>query len=63
MTRTFPVYLTYFTYARSIDGDLKAFGDIYDRDKPVLDSFTQPRELKTTQRKSDEEVIQLDNPL
>ncbi|MCJ2187034.1 L,D-transpeptidase family protein [Novosphingobium beihaiensis] len=63
MTRTFPVYLTYFTYARSIDGDLKAFDDIYGRDKPVLASFTQPRELKTTQRKSDEEVIKLDNPL
>lgn len=63
MTRTFPVYLTYFTYARSIDGDLKAFGDIYGRDEPVLASFTQPRERKTTQRMSDEEVIQLDNPL
>lgn len=63
MTRTFPVYLTYFTYARSIDGELKPFADLYERDKPVLDSFAQPRELKTTQRKSDEEVIQLDNPL
>ncbi|MCJ2180630.1 L,D-transpeptidase family protein [Novosphingobium album (ex Hu et al. 2023)] len=63
MTRTFPVYLTYFTYARSIDGELQPFNDIYGRDKPVLDSFASPRELKTTQRKSDEEVIQLDNPL
>ncbi|MEJ2458445.1 MAG: L,D-transpeptidase family protein [Novosphingobium sp.] len=63
MTRTFPVYLAYFTYARSIDGELKAFDDLYGRDKPVLDSFTQPRQLKTMQRKSDEEVIKLDNPL
>jgi murein L,D-transpeptidase YcbB/YkuD len=63
MTRTFPVYLTYFTLARSIDGQLQQFNDIYGRDKPVLDSFHQPRELKTTQRSSDEEIIQLDNPL
>jgi Uncharacterized protein conserved in bacteria len=63
MTRTFPVYLTYFTYARSIDGELKSFNDLYGRDKPVLDSFKAPRQLKTTQRTSDEEVIQLDNPL
>jgi len=63
MTRTFPVYLTYFTYARSIDGQLQAFADIYGRDKPVLESFQQPREMKTTQRKSEEEVIKLDNPL
>lgn len=63
MTRTFPVYITYFTYARSIDGELESFADIYGRDKPVLDSFAQPRQLKTTQRKSDEAIIKLDNPL
>lgn len=63
MTRTFPVYITYFTYARSIDGELKPFADLYGRDKPVLDSFAQPRQLKTTQRKSDEAIIKLDNPL
>lgn len=63
MTRTFPVYLTYFTFARSIDGTLKSFGDIYERDAPVLASFKAPRQLKTTQRASDEAIIQLDNPL
>lgn len=63
MERTFPVYLAYFTVARDIDGNLKTFNDIYGRDKPVLDSFAKPRQLKTTQRKSDEEVIKLDNPL
>ncbi|MFC0684544.1 L,D-transpeptidase family protein [Novosphingobium clariflavum] len=63
MTRTFPVYLTYFTFARAIDGELKAFNDLYARDKPVLDSFVAPRQLKTTQRASEEEVIKLDNPL
>jgi murein L,D-transpeptidase YcbB/YkuD len=63
MTRTFPVYLTYFTFARSIDGELKPFADIYERDTPVLASFKGPRELKTTQRASEEAIIQLDNPL
>lgn len=63
MTRTFPVYITYFTFARSIDGTLQAFNDIYGRDAPVLASFKSPRQLKTTQRASDEAVIQLDNPL
>ncbi len=63
MNRTFPAYITYFTFARSIDGDLRKFGDIYGRDKPVLDSFQVQRQPKTSQRKSDEEIIQLDNPL
>lgn len=63
MTRTFPVYLTYFTFARSIDGTLKAFNDIYERDAPVLASFKAARQLKTTQRTSDEAIIELDNPL
>jgi L,D-transpeptidase YcbB len=63
MTRTFPVYITYFTMARTIDGELKKFNDIYGRDKPVLASFAAPREAKTTQRASDEAIIKLDNPL
>lgn len=63
MTRSFPVYITYFTFAQSIDGQLKPFADIYGRDKPVLDSFAQPRQLKTTQRTSNEAIIKLDNPL
>jgi len=63
MTRTFPVYITYFTMARSIDGTLKKFGDIYGRDAAVLASMAAPRQEKTTQRASDEPIIQLDNPL
>lgn len=63
MTRTFPVYITYFTFGRDIDGTLRAFNDIYGRDKPVLDSFASPRQAKTTQRISNEAVIKLDNPL
>jgi murein L,D-transpeptidase YcbB/YkuD len=63
MTRTFPVYITYFTMAQDISGTLQKFGDIYGRDTPVLASFGKPRMPKTTQRISDEPVVQLDNPL
>ena len=63
MTKTFPVYLTYFTVARDVNGMLRSFADIYGRDAPVLASFAQPRQEHTTQRKSTEEVIKLDNPL
>lgn len=63
MTKTFPVYLTYFTVARDVNGMLRSFPDIYNRDAPVLASFAQPRQQHTTQRKSNEEVIKLDNPL
>ena len=63
MTRTFPVYITYFTIARDIGGELKTFGDIYGRDGPVLASFKAPREEKTDQRISADPVIKLDNPL
>ncbi len=63
MTKTFPVYLTYFTVARDVTGTLRSFADIYGRDAPVIASFAQPRQLHTTQRKSTEAVIKLDNPL
>ena len=63
MTKTFPIYITYFTMGRNIDGAVSTFADIYGRDAPVIASFNKPRQLKTTQRKSDEEIIKLDNPL
>ena len=63
MTKTFPVYITYFTMAQDITGKLAAFNDIYGRDAPVLASFDAPRQLKTGQRKSTEAIIKLDNPL
>ncbi|MDE2404684.1 MAG: L,D-transpeptidase family protein [Sphingomonadales bacterium] len=63
MTKTFPVYINYTTYGRDTTGQLTAFDDIYGRDAPVLASFAQPRQLKTTQRTSNEAIIKLDNPL
>lgn len=63
MTKTFPVYLTYFTMGQDIAGKLRSFNDIYGRDAPVLESFRQARQVKTAQRTSNEEIIKLDNPL
>jgi murein L,D-transpeptidase YcbB/YkuD len=63
MTKTFPVYITYFTVGQDITGKLTSFTDIYGRDPPVLASFARPRQLKTGQRTSNEAIIKLDNPL
>jgi murein L,D-transpeptidase YcbB/YkuD len=63
MAKPFPVYITYFTVARDVNGLMRSFPDIYGRDPAVLASFAQPRQLHTSQRKSSETVIKLDNPL
>ena len=63
MTKTFPVYITYFTMGQDITGRLTSFADIYQRDAPVLASFAAARQPKTGQRKSEEAIIKLDNPL
>jgi murein L,D-transpeptidase YcbB/YkuD len=63
MAKPFPVYIVYFTVARDANGLMRSFPDIYGRDPAVLASFAQPRQLHTTQRKSNEAVIKLDNPL
>ena len=63
MTKPWPVYITYFTVAHDVNGLLRSFPDLYDRDAPVIASMAQPRALHTTQRKSNEAVIKLDNPL
>jgi len=63
MTKPFPVYITYFTVARDVNGTMRNFTDLYSRDAPVIASFAQPRQLHTTQRKSNEAVTKLDNPL
>ena len=63
MEKPFPVYVGYFTVARDVNGLMRSFADLYGRDAPVIASFAQPRQLHTTQRKSNEAVIKLDNPL
>ena len=63
MTKTFPVYITYFTMATDITGKFGQFKDIYGRDTAVLASFAAPRKAWDGKRKSSEAVIKLDNPL
>ena len=63
MIKPFPVYVTYFTVARDVNGLMRSFPDLYGRDPAVIASFAQPRQLHTTQRKSNEAIIKLDNPL
>ncbi len=63
MTKTFPVYITYFTMASDITGKMGKFADLYSRDAPVFASFAAPRKAWDGQRKSTETVIKLDNPL
>ena len=62
MVRPFPVYITYFTMARDVNGTLRSFSDIYGRDKAVLASFAKPRQMHTGQRTSNEPVVAIDKP-
>ena len=59
--KTMPVYITYFTMARDIDGKLATFDDIYDRDAPVLAALDKPR-IANRARVTDEEVVPLEAP-
>ncbi|MXP29537.1 L,D-transpeptidase family protein [Porphyrobacter algicida] len=56
LTNPWPVYLTYFTMASDVDGKLRTFDDIYDRDAPVIASFSKPREANRA-RKTSEKVV------
>jgi L,D-transpeptidase YcbB len=58
VTKSMPVYITYFTMARDIDGQLKTFNDLYGRDAPVLASFEAPR-VGNRARVTSEEVIEI----
>jgi murein L,D-transpeptidase YcbB/YkuD len=60
--KSMPVYITYFTMARDIDGELKTFNDIYGRDAPVLASFEAARVGNRT-RETKEEVIEIQDDL
>ena len=58
MVMPMKVYITYFTMARDIDGELKTFSDLYGRDAPVLASFEAPR-VGNRARVTSEEVIEI----
>ncbi|OBX18798.1 hypothetical protein A9995_09510 [Erythrobacter sp. QSSC1-22B] len=56
-----PVYITYFTMARDVDGKLTTFKDIYDRDAAVMASFEKPR-MANRSRVQGEKIIPLEAP-
>jgi murein L,D-transpeptidase YcbB/YkuD len=60
--KSLPVYITYFTMARGIDGELRTFNDIYGRDAPVLASF-EAAGVGNRARVTNEEVIEIQDDL
>ncbi len=58
--RELPAYITYFTMASDINGEMKTFKDIYGRDAPVLASLDKPR-VKDRSNVIDDEVIVIEN--
>ena len=58
MEKQWPVYITYFTMASDVDGVMKTFGDIYDRDAPVLAALDAPRQSNRA-RETSEEVVEI----
>jgi len=55
-----PAYITYFTMATDIDGEMRTFEDIYGRDAPVLASLDKPR-VDDRSNAIDDEVIVIEN--
>ena len=58
MKKQWPVYITYFTMATDVDGKMKAFTDIYDRDEPVLEALDAPR-VSDRARETSEEAVEI----
>ena len=56
VVKTMPVYITYFTMGRDIEGNLRTFNDLYGRDAPVLAALDAPR-VANRSRKTDEKVV------
>lgn len=60
--REMNAYITYFTMGVDIDGNLRTFKDIYNRDAPVLASFDKPR-VENRSGESDDEIIVIEDDL
>lgn len=58
MEKQWPAYITYFTYGVDVNGELRRFDDIYDRDAPVLAALDAPRQRERA-RETSEEVIEI----
>lgn len=59
--KTMPVYITYFTFGTDIDGKMRRFNDIYERDAPVLAALDAPRQGNRARVTSEEAVEIIDN--
>ena len=58
MKKQWPVYITYFTMASDVNGQMKTFSDIYDRDAPVLAALDAPR-VSDRARETSEEAVEI----
>ena len=58
MEKQWPVYITYFTMATDVNGEMKTFRDIYDRDAPVLAALDAPR-VSDRARETSEEAVEI----
>ena len=58
MEKQWPVYITYFTMATDVEGKMKTFKDIYDRDAPVLEALDAPR-VSDRARETSEEAVEI----
>jgi len=62
LEKQWPAYITYFTMASDINGQMATFKDIYDRDAPVLASLDKPR-VRNRSNVVDDEVIVIEDDL
>ena len=62
LQRPWAAYITYFTMASDINGELLTFKDIYGRDTPVLASLDKPR-VRNRSAKPTSEVIVIEDDL
>lgn len=62
LEKQWPAYITYFTMASDINGEMATFKDIYGRDAPVLASLDKPR-VRNRSNVIDDEVIVIEDDL
>lgn len=57
LEKQWPAYITYFTMASDINGQMATFKDIYNRDAPVLASLEKPRVRNRSILPTDEVIV------
>ena len=57
LEKPWAAYITYFTMASDINGELATFKDIYGRDAPVLASLDKPRVKNRSDRPTSEVIV------